>query len=106
MIPFIRSLTELTVITQSRGIATADETKRRFHVIIEDSGQRKRYIRSKEEKAIELPNLRKTNKCNLSNYRLINSNQNVEKQKSIYIQKSKNTIILKTKDSYDHLDVA
>ena len=59
MIPFIRSLSELMALTNSR-----DPIKNRFqnnemNSSTIDSGQRKRYIRSIKEKEIDLPNLPK-----------------------------------------------
>ena len=54
MIPFIRSITELMLITESR-----DRLNKEFHFnnITEDSGQRKRYIISNDNKIIDLPNI-------------------------------------------------
>ena len=60
MIPFIRSLTELRLITQSRTQKTKNHQISNLSSLTEDSGQRKRYLRSKSEKNIELTNLNKT----------------------------------------------
>ena len=50
MIPFIRSINELMVITQSRDQRTKSSGNLNFNSITEDSGQRKRYLRSRIEK--------------------------------------------------------
>ena len=55
MIPFIRSLSELTAITKSRDIAKNLTDKNEFNASTEDSGQRKRYIRSLDRNKIDLP---------------------------------------------------
>ena len=60
MIPFIRSLSELMAITNSR------ECHKYVYQYVEsdsstvDSGQRKRYIKSLDKKKVDLPNLPKT----------------------------------------------
>ena len=59
MIPFIRSLSELMALTESRDsqndLCKSDE----IHSSIIDSGQRKRYIKSIEKKEVNLPILPK-----------------------------------------------
>ena len=60
MIPFIRSLSELMAITESRDTRIEISTSNEVSHSIEDSGQRKRYIRSIEKKEINLPELPKT----------------------------------------------
>ena len=55
MIPFIRSLPELMVITQSRDQIYKDIESNDLPETGEESGQRKRYIRSTRDKAIDLP---------------------------------------------------
>ena len=75
MIPFIRSLSELMAITNSREsqkhISQYDE---RYSSTV-DSGQRKSYIKSLDKKEVDLPNLPKTirhkwmqNKTSLSRF--------------------------------------
>ena len=60
MIPFIRSINELMVITQSRDQRTNRSGNLNFNSITEDSGQRKRYLRSRIEQKLDLPNIPKT----------------------------------------------
>ncbi len=60
MIPFIRSLSELTAITESRETKPLNAGNDKINISTVDSGQRKRYIRSLEEEGIDLPNLPKT----------------------------------------------
>ena len=59
MIPFIRSHKELMVITQPKNQDKESQDKKEYQLYTEDSGQRKRYIRSKHEKEIDLPNIPK-----------------------------------------------
>ena len=59
MIPCIRSLSELTAITASREIKR-NIWKNENYISTVDSGQRKRYIRSLENKEAYLPSLPKT----------------------------------------------
>ena len=60
MIPFIRSLSELKAITESRDIQQDNSQSIERYSPAIDSGQRKRYIRSLSNKEVELPNLPKT----------------------------------------------
>ena len=62
--PFIRSLSELMFITESRDKANKKSKINKFNSLTEDSGQRKRYIRSYDDKKINLPDLTKTNRPN------------------------------------------
>ena len=59
MIPFIRSLSELMAITESREYENDFAKNNEIYVSIMDSGQRKRYERSLGEKDIDLPDLPK-----------------------------------------------
>ena len=59
MIPFIRSLSELTAITESRETQNVLPQNNESHNSIMDSGQRKRYTRSLEKKDVDLPSLPK-----------------------------------------------
>tara|TARA_B100000945_G_scaffold77972_1_gene60233 strand:- start:1381 stop:1701 length:321 start_codon:yes stop_codon:yes gene_type:complete len=60
MIPFIRSLTELMAITESRDIPKVIYKSNEIYNSTTDSGQRKRYIRSLDKQPIDLPDLPKT----------------------------------------------
>ena len=75
MIPFIRSLTELMAITESRKTQNDLSQNNASYSSIMDSGQRKRYARSLVKKDVDLPNLPKKirhnwiiNKKNLSRF--------------------------------------
>tara|TARA_B100000700_G_scaffold323675_1_gene427929 strand:- start:1895 stop:2212 length:318 start_codon:yes stop_codon:yes gene_type:complete len=61
MIPSIRSLPELIVMTRSGGKVNIINQIDDSNNLTEDSGQRKRYIRSKHEEEIVLPSLPKLN---------------------------------------------
>ena len=60
MIPFIRSLSELMAITDSRECQKHVSQYNESYSSTVDSGQRKRYIKSLEKKKVDLPNLPKT----------------------------------------------
>ena len=57
MIPFIRSLSELMAITESRETQNDLSQNNESYNSIMDSGQRKRYTRSLDKKDVGLPNL-------------------------------------------------
>ena len=59
MIPFIRSLSELMAITESRDNHNDLSQNNESHNSTMDSGQRKRYIRSLDNKDVDLPSLPK-----------------------------------------------
>ena len=60
MIPFIRSLSELMAITDSRDNQKHISQYNESYSSTIDSGQRKRYIKSLNKKKVDLPNLPKT----------------------------------------------
>ena len=60
MITYIRSLSELMAITESRDSKKDISKNHEMNSTTVDSGQRKRYIRSLEKKEINLPDLPKT----------------------------------------------
>ena len=60
MIPFIRSLSELMAITESRDFTESLKEQSIVNSTTVDSGQRKRYIKSLEKEKVDLPNLPKT----------------------------------------------
>ena len=59
MIPFIRSLSELMAITESRETQNDNYQNNESYNSIMDSGQRKRYTRSLEKNDVGLPSLPK-----------------------------------------------
>ena len=59
MIPFIRSLSELMAITESRDIQKHISKYNDFYSSEVDSGQRKRYINSLNKKEVDLPDFPK-----------------------------------------------
>ena len=59
MIPFIRSISELTAITESRDRLKDVSENNEINSSIFDIGQRKRYLRSLAKKEIDLPDLPK-----------------------------------------------
>ncbi len=59
MIPYIRSLSELMAITESRETQNDLSQNNESYNSIMDSGQRKRYTRSLDTKEVDLPSLPK-----------------------------------------------
>jgi len=59
MIPFIRSLSELMAITESREVQNNLYQNNESYNSTMDSGQRKRYTRSLEKEEVNLPSLPK-----------------------------------------------
>ena len=59
MIPFIRSHNELMVITQPKDQLNESQRIKEDNIYTEDSGQRKRYIRSIKKEEVDLPDLPK-----------------------------------------------
>ena len=60
MIPFIRSLSELMSITESRDSKKNVSQYNESYSSTVDSGQRKRYIKSLNKEEVDLPDLPKT----------------------------------------------
>ena len=60
MIPFIRSLSELIAITESRDSQKNASQYNMSYSSTVDSGQRKRYLKSLNKKEVNLPDLPKT----------------------------------------------
>ncbi len=106
MIPFIRSLTELMAITQSKSEIMKSSKSNDFNNITEDSGQRKRYIRSKEEKAIKLPDLPKTTRHKWKKSKEVVTSIVDELDYNNQIQSSYDLTLLERQKNYDYQDVA
>ena len=106
MIPYIRSLSELMAITESREREKSLSKKNEITSSTIDSGQRKRYIRSLYNKEVNLPNLPKKirnkwiqNKDSVSRFidELDYNNQ---------IQSTYNITLLESQNKIDQQDVA
>ena len=106
MIPFIRSLSELMAITESRDSQKHVSQYNESCDSTVDSGQRKRYIKSLSKKEVDLPSLPKTirrkwmqNKTSISRFidELDYNNQ---------IQSSYDLTLLERQSSRNHEDVA
>ena len=61
MIPLIRSIAELMVTTKPKEKKSERIWMNQIHSLGIESGQRKRYISSKREEGVRLPNLKKVN---------------------------------------------
>ena len=106
MIPYIRSFSELMAMTESRESKTNDSENRDLNSSTEDSGQRKRYIRSKEEKAIKLPDLPKTTRHKWKKSKEVVTSIVDELDYNNQIQSSYDLTLLERQKNYDYQDVA
>tara|TARA_Y100001968_G_scaffold12743_1_gene10548 strand:- start:1644 stop:1964 length:321 start_codon:yes stop_codon:yes gene_type:complete len=106
MIPFIRSFTELMVITKSRDQYETDIQRNDTLCLSEESGQRKRYLNSEYEKKVDLPVLPKTKRR-----KWIKSKEAISRffdnlDYSGQIQSSYDLTLLERQRNYDYKDVA
>ena len=106
MIPFIRSLTELIVISKSRENYKKSDQVEDYNCLIEESGQRKRYVKSLNEKRGNLPNINIKTRD-----QLLKKKKNLSKflsRKSYYsqIQSTYDLTLLERQNNYNHKDVA
>ena len=106
MIPFIRSLSELMAITESRDSQKHNSQYNESYSSTVDSGQRKRYIKSLNKKKVDLPDLPKIirhklieNKTSLS--RLID-----DLDYNNQIQSSYDLTLIERQNKRTHQDVA
>tara|TARA_Y100001968_G_C19286136_1_gene681780 strand:+ start:57 stop:377 length:321 start_codon:yes stop_codon:yes gene_type:complete len=106
MIPFIRSFSELMAITDSRDEKMNVSKNDKIHTSTVDSGQRKRYIRSLDNKDVKLPNLPK-----LLRHKWQNKKESVSKfidnlDYNNQIQSSYDLTLLERQNDRNHQDVA
>ena len=106
MIPFIRSLNELMAITKARDTHVGDYEVIGSHNIVEDSGQRKRYIKSEADKKLDLPNLPKIKKEKWITSKKIVSRLFDELDYNNQIPSSYELTLLESQNNYDQNEVA
>ena len=106
MIPFIRSLTELMVITQSRAQKSEVSNYKSASNITEDSGQRKRYIRSKDRSSITLPSLPKLKRRKWTKGKEVVSRFFDELDYNTHIQSSYDITLIESQNNCNDHDVA
>ena len=106
MIPFVRSLAELMAMSQSRAQKEKRDKNYTYNPLTEDSGQRKRYIRSKVEKGIDLPNLPKRTNQEWRKSKEAVSKFFSELDYNNQIQSSYDLTLLERQKTFDHHDVA
>ena len=106
MIPFIRSFTELMVITKSRDQYERDLQRNEPISLSEESGQRKRYLNSKYEKKVDLPVLQKTKRRKWIKRKEAISRFFDNLDYSGQIQSSYDLTLLERQRNYDYKDVA
>ena len=106
MIPFIRSLSELMAITESREVQNDLYQNNESYNSIMDSGQRKRYTRSLDKKDVDLPSLPKSIRRNWINRKEKLSRFVNELDYNNQIQSSYDLTLLGRQNKRDAQDVA
>ncbi len=106
MIPFIRSSIELMFITHQRDRVKKDPEKTYLTEKDEDSGQRKRYIRHRDEKSIDLPALPKADRRKWKKGKEIVSKFFDELDYNNQIQSSYELTLLERQNKSERHDVA
>ena len=106
MIPFIRSIKELMVITQPRGQFNKSPESKVLNNVIEGSEQRKKHITSKYKKNLELPDLPNTKREKWIKSKEAVSRFFDELDYNNQIQSSYDLTLLEIQINYDQNDVA
>lgn len=106
MIPSIRSIQELIQMSKSRIKLNELNQSREFNNLTEDSGQRKRYIRSEYEEKIKLPIFEKISRQKWKKSKKLISNILVELDYNNQIQSSYDITLLERVSKLDQRDVA
>ena len=106
MIPIIRTLTELMVLTESRDKARMTTKRNIYNSSTEDSGQRKRYINSIDDKKVSLPDIEKTTRTTLNKSRKAVSKFFDELDYNNQIQSSYDLTLLKRQENHENRDAA
>ena len=106
MIPFIRSIPELTAITESRETQNDLPQNNEIYTSIMDSGQRKRYTRSLDKKEVNLPDLPEKMRRNWINKKEKLSRFVDELDYNNQIQSSYDLTLLERQNKINNQDVA
>ena len=106
MIPFIRSLSELMAITEYKDRPSDLNKDYKHYSSTVDSGQRKRYIRSLEEKEVVLPNLPRTIGRQLRDKKELISSFIDNLDYNDQIQSSYDLTLLERQNNRNHQDAA
>ena len=106
MIPFIRSLAELMIITESRDPRNETWIDENCAKVTEDSGQRKRYLKSNAEKKLQLPNIQTGKRREWSKGKKAISKFFDELDYNNQIQPSYDLTLLGRQDQQDRQDAA
>ena len=106
MIPFIRSHKELMIITQSKNNIDLKDEYSDFNTLTEDSGQRKRYIKSTKQRGIDLPELPTSSRPKWMKSKKAISKFFDELDYNNQIQSSYDLTLLDSQKNYDQQDVA
>ena len=106
MIPIFRSLTELKAITESRDNITLLNQETNPNRMVEDSGQRKRYLRSIKESNLEISDLPKPQKNKWNKSKELASKFINKLDCNDHIQYSYDLTLLRRHDKNNHKDAA
>ena len=106
MIPSIRSIQELIVMSKSRVRLNELNQSSEFNRLTEDSGQRKRYIRSEHDEKVKLPILPKISKAKWNKSKKVLSKIIEELDYNNQIQSSYDITLLERVSKLDQRDVA
>ena len=106
MIPFIRSLAELMAITESRNKVSHSFINEEGKRVTEDSGQRKRYLKSMHEKGIGLPKLPNNTRRNWVKGKKVFTEFLDELDYNNQIQSTYDLTLLGRQSNEDHQDAA
>ena len=106
MIPFTKSLKELMLITKSRDPVKTSSDNKDYNFLTEDSGQRKRYIRSKDYKKIDLPDLPKATRRKWRKSKEVVSKFFDELDYNNQIQSTYDITLMERQKNYRHKDAA
>ena len=106
MIPFIRSLDELMIITQSRDWLNKSNQSKESNNFLGEYGPRKKHINPMNRKNLELPDLPKTQRLKWVKRKEAVSKFFNELDYNNQIQSSYDLTLLESQNNYNHHDVA
>tara|TARA_Y100001968_G_scaffold324818_1_gene364929 strand:- start:368 stop:688 length:321 start_codon:yes stop_codon:yes gene_type:complete len=106
MIPFLRSLSELIAVTESRVYKNKTSQNGELYSSIIDSGQRKRYIRSIDEPKVDQNHCKKKIWSKCENRKEVISKLSEYLDYSNQIQSSYDITLLATQNETDQNDFA
>ena len=106
MIPFIRSISELMAMTESREIDNKSHEEYILNNLADESEQRKKHIGSNNEEGVNLPSLPKTNRRKVTKGKEALTKFFNSLDYNNQIQSSYDLTLIERQNSYDQHDVA